>query len=185
MSGVSQLSQPFQPSQLSIMIRFLFKLAILLVISILIYNYFFGTTSEQAQSKQVFGQMRNVVVSVGQLMSSEKTKYDAGKYDKVLDKLGDTYKAVRDRAKYVDANVIKRLDDLEAKKANLQEELSQIEQGDQQAAATARSTPSTDPKKQTVLANKAADQQRRKQELQRELEQLLRESDELLKDAQK
>ncbi len=167
------------------MIRSLFKLAILLVIGILIYNYFFGTTSEREQSKQVFGSMRNVVVSVADLMKSEKTKYDAGKYDKVLDKLGDTYKAVRDRAKYVDEKVIKRLDDLEAKKADLQEELSQIEQGDQQAAAAARATkPPLDPKKQAVLANKAADQERRKKELQRELEQLLRESDELLKDAQ-
>jgi len=166
------------------MIRSLFKLVILLVIGILIYNYFFGTTSERDQSKQVFGSMRNVVVSVADLMKTEKTKYDAGKYDKVLDKLGDTYKAVRDRAKYVDEKVIKRLGDLEAKKADLQEELSQIEQGDQQAAAAARSTKPSDPKKQAVLANKAADQERRKKELQRELEQLLRESDELLKDAQ-
>ncbi len=166
------------------MIRSLFKLAVLLVIGILIYNYFFGTSSEREQSKQVFGSMRNVVVSVGQLMKSEKTKYDAGKYDKVLDKLGDTYQAVRDRAKYVDENVIKRLGDLEAKKAELQEDLSQIEQGDQQVAAAARSTKPTDPKKQTVLTNKAAEQERRKKELQRELEQLLRESDQLLKEAQ-
>lgn len=167
------------------MISSLFKLAVLLVIGILIYNYFFGTSSEQEQSKQVFGSMRNVVVSVADLMKSEKSKYDAGKYDKVLDKLGDTYKAVRDRAKYVDDNVIKRLDDLEAKKSELQEELNQIEQGDQQVAAAARSTKPVDPKKKTVLANKAEDQERRKKELQRELEQLLHESDELLKDAQK
>ncbi len=166
------------------MIRSLFKLGILLVIGILVYNYFFGTTSEREQSKQVFGSMRNVVVSVGQLMKTEKSKYDAGKYDKVLDKLGDTYRAIRDRAKYVDEKVIKRLDGLEAKKAELQEELNQIEQGDQQAAAAARSARKTDPKTQTVLANKAAEQQRRKQELQRELEQLLQESDELLLEAQ-
>ena len=166
------------------MIRSLFKLAVLLVIGILIYNYFFGTNPEREQSKQVFGQMRNVVVSVGQLMKTEKSKYDAGKYDKVLDKLGDTYKAIRDRAKYVDEKVIKRLDGLEAKKAELQEELNQIEQGDQQAAVAARSTKKIDPKTQTVLANKASEQQRRKQELQRELEQLLHQSDELLLEAQ-
>lgn len=166
------------------MIRSLFKLAILLVIGILVYNYFFGTNSEREQSKQVFGSMRNVIVSVGQLMKTEKSKYDAGKYDKVLDKLGDTYRAIRDRAKYVDEKVIKRLDGLEAKKAELQEELNQIEQGDQQAAAAARSTKKTDPKTQSVLANKATEQQRRKQELQRELEQLLQESDQLLQEAQ-
>ncbi|MEO6039693.1 MAG: hypothetical protein ABIQ93_14865 [Saprospiraceae bacterium] len=166
------------------MIRSLFKLAVLLVVGILIYNYFFGTNSEQEQSKQVFGQMRNVVVSVGQLMKSEKSKYDAGKYDKVLDKLGDTYKAVRNRAKYLDEKVITRLDELEAKKARLQEDLSEIEQGDQQAAVAARSTKPVSPKTQTVLANKAADQQRRKEQLQRELEQLLHESDQLLQQAQ-
>ena len=128
--------------------------------------------------------MRNVVVSVGQLMKSEKSKYDAGKYDKVLDKLGDTYKAVRSRAKYLDEKVITRLDELEAKKARLQEDLSQIEQGDQQAAVAARSTQKPSPKAQVATANKTADQQQRKEQLQRELEQLLHESDQLLQQAQ-
>jgi len=168
------------------MIRSLFKLAILLVLGILIYNYFFGTNSEQEQSKQVFGQMRNVVVSVGQLMKSEKTKYDAGKYDKVLDKLGETYKAVRSRAKYVDEKVLTRLDELEAKKADLQDDLNKIEQGDQQAAVAERTATTAKPsaKTQATTANKAADQQRRKEQLQKELEQLLHESDQLLQEAQ-
>ncbi len=167
------------------MIRTLFKLAFFLVIGILIYNFFFGTSSEKENSKAVFGQMRNVVVSVGQLMKSEKTKYDAGKYDKVLDKLGDTYRAVRSKAKYVDEKVLTRLDDLEARKARLQDELNQIEQGDQQVAVAERTNPKTSPKTKVILADKAADQQRRKEKLQRELEQLLHESDQLLQDAQK
>ena len=166
------------------MFRSLFKLAIILVLGILIYNYFFGTNSEQEQSKQVFGQMRSVVVSVGQLMKSEKTKYDAGKYDKVLNKLGETYKAVRAKAKYLDENVLTRLDELEAKKARLKDELSQIEQGDQQVAVAERAGTKPSAKTQVTLANKAADQQRRKAKLQQELEQLLQESDQMLQQAE-
>ncbi len=162
----------------------LFKLAVMLIIGILIYNYFFGTSSEKEQSKQVFGQMRSVVVSVGQLMKTEKTKYDAGKYDKVLNKLGETYKAVRSKAKYLDENVLSRLDELEAKKARLKDELSQIEQGDQQVAVAERAGTKPSAKTQTTLANKAADQQRRKEKLQRELEQLLQESDQMLQQAE-
>ncbi|MEO6758685.1 MAG: hypothetical protein ABIO24_04465 [Saprospiraceae bacterium] len=166
------------------MIRSLFKLAIILVIGILIYNFLFGTGQEKEQSKQVFGQMRNVVVSVADLMKSEKSKYDAGKYDKVLNKLGDTYQAVRKQAKFLDDKVITRLDELEAKKASLKEDLSEIEQGDQQAAVAARSGQPTSPKAQAALATKATEQQKKKAQLQHDLEQLLHESDQLLQQAQ-
>jgi hypothetical protein len=63
------------------MIRFLLKIGIFLVVGILIYNYFWGDNSEKAQSKAVFGEMRDVVVSVSGLLKTEKQKYNAGKYD--------------------------------------------------------------------------------------------------------
>jgi hypothetical protein len=170
------------------MFRSLIKLAVLAIAAILVYNYFFGTSEEKENSRKVFGQMRGVVVSVADLVKAEKAKFDAGKYDAALDKLGDAYRAIRQQAQHVDDKVLKRLDDLERRKADLEQELESIDQADQQGAAP--SAPSgkkgikADPKAEQAKAAKAADQQRRKEALQKELEDLLRDSDTLLQDAQ-
>ena len=166
------------------MIRSLLKIGLLLLVVILVYNYFFGTDAEKDQSRQVFGQMRSVVVSVSDLVRSEKSKFDAGKYDGALDKLGDAYRAVRSGVKNMDEKVSKRLDELEQRKATLQQELDQIEQGDEQAAAAAKKGGKKDPKTEKQTAAKAADQQRRKEQLQKELERLLRDSDKLMQEAE-
>lgn len=170
------------------MIGTLLKWGGLLVIGILIYNFMFGTSEEKDNSRKVFGEMRSLVVSVGNLMKSERSKFDAGKYDKVLEKLGGAYRAVRERAQYVDENVLRRLDDLEKRKTALETELQSIEEADQAAATPQPAKKGV--KKDTKAAEeqkaaKAADQQRRKEELQRELEALLRDSDALLEAAQK
>jgi hypothetical protein len=165
------------------MIRSLVKIGILLVVAILVYNYFFGTDTERDNSRKIFGQMRDVVVSVGQMVKTEKNNFNAGKYDGVLDKLGGAYRAVRDRAQYVDEKVLQRLDELEDRKDRLQTELDSIEKGDQIAAEPVKKGLKKDPKAEEKKAAKAADQTRRKAELQRELELLLRDSDALLKQA--
>lgn len=162
------------------MISSLLKIAALLVAGILIYNYFFGSNDEQENSRKVFGQIRGIVSSVGQLVRSEKDKFDAGKYDAALDKLGGVYKAMRTQARHLDEKVIKRLDGLEDRKAELEQELNEIEAGEQQAQA-APANKKKDPK----AVAKAADQTRRKEELFRELQSLVRDSDALLQDAEK
>ncbi len=162
------------------MIRSLFKLAVLLIIGILIYNYFFGTNEEQENSSKVFGQIRGVVTSVSHIISSEKDKFDAGKYDAALEKLGGVYKAIRTQAKHVDDKVIKRLDQLESRKTALEQELNEIEAADQQLAAAPASK-----KKDPKAIAKAAEHAQRKADLFRELEGLVRDSDTLLQDAGK
>jgi len=162
------------------MIRSLLKIAALLIAGILVYNYFFGTNEEQENSRKVFSQIRGVVSSVGQLVRSEKDKFDAGKYDAALDKLGGVYKAIRTQARHVDEKVIQRLSELEGRKSELEQELNEIEAGDQQAAAAPKSK-----KKDPKAVAKAADQVRRKEELFRELESLVQDSDALLQEAGK
>ena len=160
------------------MIRSLLKIAALLIAGILVYNYFFGTNEEQENSRKVFGQIRGVVTSVGQLVSSEKDKFDAGKYDAALDKLGGVYKAIRTQARHVDEKVIKRLDGLEDRKVELEQELSEIEAEDNKISAAPK------PKKKDPQAvEQAAEQLRRKAELFQELEKLVRDSESLLQDA--
>lgn len=169
------------------MIRSLLKLAAVLVAGILIYNYFFGTDTEKENSRKVFGQVRDVVVSVGNLVKTEKQKFDAGKYDVALEKLGGVYKAVRSQAQHLDESFIKRLDELEQRKLSLQQQLDTIDQNEPAAATPAPSGKKSlkaDPKAEKAKLQKAADQQRRKEQLQRELDELLKDSDELLKRAQ-
>lgn len=142
------------------MLGFILKLAVVVVLGVLAWNYFFGTEEEKAQSAKTFGQMKEVAVSVGELAKSEKEKYDAGKYDAALDKLGETYKALREGAQKLDADLIRRIDELEKRKRELRKELADLEQADG-----------------------AADRQaERKARLGRELEQLQRDSERLARD---
>ena len=94
------------------MIRFLIKIGLVLVIGILVYNRFFGDDQEKEQAKEVFKKTGDAVGSAWNLLKSEKQKFDAGKYDRVLDQLGGAYQTVRRSAKYLDENVLQRLDDL-------------------------------------------------------------------------
>ena len=105
----------------------------------------------------------------------------------MLEQLGGAYRAVRERAKFVDEKVIKRLDELEARKHDIQAELDAIEQAEQQLQAAPLPAPSnkktaTKPNAQT--SQKAAEQQRRKEELLRSLDSLIRDTNTLLQEAQ-
>lgn len=163
----------------------LIKIALFLVAGILIYNYFFGTSEEKQQSKEVFKKTGDALGAAWNILKSEKQKFDAGKYDKVLGQLGDAYKSIRERAQYVDKKVLSRLDELEQRKAELQTQLDSIESEEQAAPP-----PSTSGKNRGLRSNasdvstKAADQQQRKERLQRQLEELIRDTDGLLKQAQ-
>lgn len=157
-----------------------------LVVGILIYNFFFGDASEKKQAKEVIGKAGDALGATWNLLKSEKQKFDAGKYDQALDKLSGAYQAIRNGAQYLDQNMLRRLDELERRKAGLQQQLDSIEADDQ---ALQNAPPP--PKKKGLRASaaddaaaKAAEQQRRKEALQRELEQLIRDSDALLKQAQ-
>ena len=166
------------------MFRSLFKLAVVIIVAVLVYNFFFGTSTEKENSRKVFEQMRGVVVSVSDLVKSERTKFDEGKYDAALQKLGGAYKAIRDQAKNVDEKVLKRLDNLEERKSELEKELAALQQTEDPQPVSGKKSLKADPKAEQAKAAKAADQARRKEMLQKELEALLNDSDKLLQDAQ-
>jgi len=111
------------------MIRSIIKLGMLLVVGILVYNFFLGTPEEKAQSQKVFDKGKEVVVSVGDLLKSEKEKFDSGKYDTALDKIGNAFNGIRDKANEIqDSGYLDRLNDLDKKRKELQDELSEIAQ---------------------------------------------------------
>lgn len=68
----------------------LLKIGAMLVIGILIYNGFFGDEAEKAQSKEIFGKVRELGKDSWGLLKSEKAKYKEGKYDGAVDKVENT-----------------------------------------------------------------------------------------------
>jgi len=158
------------------MLKNLIQLALLLIAGILIYNYFLGDADEKAQSKAVFQQTGKTVRSAWELLKAEKQKFDAGKYDRLLDQLGSAYHEVRDRAKSLDENVLRRLDNLEQRKRELETELEGIEREDS-LIQSGSGNPKADP---TRISNQAT----RKEQLLKEFDSLLSDTEKLLKEAE-
>lgn len=168
------------------MIRLLIKIGLLLVVGILVYNRFFGTDTEKEQAKEIFRKTGDLLGDTWSLLRSEKEKLDAGKYDRALEQLGQAYQSLRQGAKYLDENVLRRLGELERRKASLERQLSNLEAAEQ----ALRNTPPPAPKKgqKSTAADDAAarktELERQRQSLMKELEQLMRDSEALVKQAQ-
>jgi len=100
----------------------LLKLAFWVVLAILVYNYFAGTASEKETSQKIFGEVKNLAVSVKDLISSESEKYNNGKYDLAIGKLDDLLGKLKTTAKN-NADLLNKVDDLEKRKDKLSKEL--------------------------------------------------------------
>lgn len=146
------------------MIRSLLKLGLLLVAGILVYNYFFGTVEEKEQSKEIFGKVRDVGKDAWALLRTEKDKFDDGKYDGAVDKVGTTVESLGDLLGKLnktaqdlnDSGALDQLSELQAKQRQLQAELAA----------------------ETPESYDAAEQERVKNEVQ----DLLRETEALMRD---
>ncbi len=106
------------------MIKSLLKLAFILVLGILIYNYFLGTDSEKEGAKKVFTEVKDIGVAVKDLLSSEKEKFDKGKYDNALNKIGDMLQGLKQNAEKIDKNYLDRIRELDKMKDDLKSSLS-------------------------------------------------------------
>ena len=106
------------------MFRFLFKILILLVIGVLIYNYFFGNSEERTQAKAVVSEIKDAGRAVGNLLNMEKTKFDNGKYDKALDKMSMMLQKMKSSSK--DASTNQEITQLEAEKNSIETKLDKL-----------------------------------------------------------
>ena len=106
------------------MIRSLLKLAFIAIICIVVYNRFFGTDTEQEQSKRIFKGVGSVFTEVRGLVNSERDKFDAGKYDAALDKMQTIIGRLKNHADDKnDSKLNRQIADLERRKAQLQREV--------------------------------------------------------------
>ena len=112
------------------MIRSLIKLLFILIVGVLIYNYFLGTPEEKENAKNIFSEVKAVAVGVKQLIKSEREKFDKGKYDDAVDKIGDLLSKLKRKAKDIDEQYIDRISELEKKKDQLKDAISKYDHPD-------------------------------------------------------
>jgi cytochrome c556 len=103
------------------MLGSLIRLALMVLVGVVVYNYFFGSPTEKATSNKIFGEVRGVFGSVRDLVKTEKEKYEAGKYNQAIDKISNVIGTLKGKAQEVkDSGVLDKLSDLEAKRTDLQ-----------------------------------------------------------------
>lgn len=102
--------------------RSLIKLGLILVAGILVYNFFFGDAEEKAQSREIFEKVGDLGKAGINLLRSEKEKFDDGKYDDALDKIGGLFDKVKDKAEDLnDSELLRDISRLEQKRQELKE----------------------------------------------------------------
>ncbi len=108
----------------------LIKWGLVLVVGILIYNFFFGTPEEKETSRKIFKESKELVGSVVNLLKTEKDKFDAGKYDQALEKVGNIFNKLRDVASELKPEDLEQLKELDQRRKELQQLVDDMDQQD-------------------------------------------------------
>ncbi|GLR20068.1 hypothetical protein [Portibacter lacus] len=100
----------------------LIKLALLALVVILGYNYFYGDEREQAQAERIVGKVKDLGSDIKALVVSEKEKYDEGKYDKTVDKFSELINSVKEKISNID------LEKLEEKQQDIKKAVEELKE---------------------------------------------------------
>lgn len=111
------------------MIRTLFKFALLIVVGLIGYNYFYGTAEEKEQSRTMIAKVKDLGGEAWSLLLSERVKMREGKYDDALNRLESLYDDLRQKAeKLQDSKFTGRLSKLGERRYEIEEGLSKGEE---------------------------------------------------------
>jgi hypothetical protein len=106
------------------MLRLIIRLGLILIVGILIYNYFLGSPEEKATSEKIFSGVRDLGKATWDLLRSEKEKFDQGKYDGAMDKVDNIFgslKRATDESK--DPSLARRFNELNERRLALKTKL--------------------------------------------------------------
>ena len=118
------------------MIKTLIKLGLFLVVAVVGYNYFLGDEAEKQQSREFVGKVGDLGRDAWNLLRSERTKMQEGKYDDALDKLDHLYGDLRERAEKIkDSGALDRITELDRRRRELEEAIGN---GDDQLSRDAK-----------------------------------------------
>ncbi len=97
------------------------SLAAMLIIGLLIYNTFFGTEQDRESVEKVTSGFK-------ELFQSTQDKYKNGEYDEAIDKIGDIFNQLKNKAgELQDSDFNESISALEQKKQRLEELLKELE----------------------------------------------------------
>lgn len=109
------------------MFKLLFRLVFVIVVGVLVYNYFLGTPEEKDTSRAIFQSVKQLGKSTWGLLKSEKAKLDAGKYDTALEKINTLFGQLRSHARENrDQGALNRLQQLDQERQSIEARLEQI-----------------------------------------------------------
>ncbi len=109
------------------MFKLLFRLLFVIVVGVLVYNYFLGTPEEKDSSRAIFQSVKQLGKSTWTLLKSEKAKLNAGKYDTALEKINTLFGQLRSHARENrDQGALSRLQELEQQRQSIETRLDQI-----------------------------------------------------------
>ena len=104
------------------MIKRLISLAVMLVIGLLIYNTFFGTVEDKES-------VDKITSGVKELFQSTKEKYESGEYNEAIEKIGNVFDQLKDKAGDLkNSDYMENISELEKKKQRLEEMLRDLEE---------------------------------------------------------
>jgi len=119
------------------MIGSLIRLAVVAIFCLVVYNYFFGTAPEKENSKQIFHGAGVLFSDVKNLVSNEKEKFDAGKYNSALNKMSDVIDKLKSQANSGgDPALQSQVNALDKKRADLQQRVDGYNQNTAQQPAS-------------------------------------------------
>jgi hypothetical protein len=109
------------------MFKLLFRLLFVLVVGVLVYNYFLGTPEEKDTSRAIFQSVKQLGKSTWALLKSEKAKLNDGKYDTALEKINTLFGQLRSHARENrDQGALSRLQELDQERQSIEARLQQI-----------------------------------------------------------
>jgi hypothetical protein len=101
--------------------RSILKLVLILVVGLLAYNYFYGTTEEKEQSRLIVDKARDLGSEAWNLLKTEREKMRQGKYDDALDQLEDLYGSLREEARELgESDFARELEKLTERRSDLE-----------------------------------------------------------------
>ncbi len=141
------------------MLKGLFQLFVIVLIGVLIYNYFLGSPEEKATSKEIFTKAGDLGKAAFNLLRSEKEKFEQGKYDEAVSQVGGLINSLRSQAQEnKDGAAIRSIDDLERRRKSIEAQVTELEklrQSGDRLAAKARETQIRDDWQQLLKATES------------------------------
>jgi|SRR5690625_270128 len=108
--------------------RTIFRWALMLVVLIVGYNYFFGDSHEKTESQEIIDKVKDLGESLFGFVVNEKERMEQGKYEGLFDQVENLFDLIKSQLESADTVERDELIKLESDKNDLEIELKKAEE---------------------------------------------------------